>query len=259
MKTKSATYLSFRLSLLLIIVGLCVTANLFAGTKQQGAIQQCADGNAATPSACNTTGKLGYTSVNIGDRQSHYGEGDSLPVRILFNNLVVGQIYTVRIAYDFTTNGKYAVDYLTSVYRTESINNNPCVGVPGCVAASPNSTAPIPVDSQVAAGPDRQPFTGDDITQIPGDITLFGGSGLLVAEDSFVGNLDADSFQILSLSFTATVSNPVIAYGAHVAIQSDWGTGATASSVAGSRYQNSVVNFSGGSVGKSNVTMLLSQ
>ena len=253
MKTRSGTSLSLRLSILLVIAGLCGTATVFAG-----AIQQCADGNAATPSACNTTGKLGYTSGNIGDRQSHYVEGDSLPVRIVLDKLVVGGTgYTVTIGYDFTTKGKFAIDYLTSYDRTESINNNPCVGVAGCSQGT-FTTAPIPIDLRVSAGADQIPGNGDDVTQIPGVFTAFGATITNVSSYTYVGNLDADSFTMITVTFTANSSNVVIAYGAHVATQTDWGTGA-ASSVVGSRYQNSVVNFSGGSVGKSKVTMLLSQ
>jgi hypothetical protein len=133
-------------------------------------LDTCANGPTTAPVQC--TG-ANWENGNLNGTKSHYFEGDSVPYRTVFDGLIIGNTYTVKIQYDTTQGGKHALDYLTSFDRTEPTpGNNPCTQKQGgsivniCNPLSFVTTA-IPVDPNVSAGQDGVP-SGDDITQIPG-------------------------------------------------------------------------------------------
>src|SRR5262245_15446605 len=174
---------SFTARALVILAGLLLMAT--ASFAQKGVfapqlvnpsvdIDQCANGPLATPIHCDTaSGNSGYTRGNLNESKWHYVEGQSIPIRVVGTNLIVGKTYHPTLGYDFTKAGKFAVDYLTTYDRTESVSNNPCVGVTGC--AGPPTTFAIPVDPQVTNGFNGVddgapgPTGGDDIAQIAGN------------------------------------------------------------------------------------------
>lgn len=212
-------------------------------------IEQCANGPASTPIPCNVSGgNDGYTRGNLVRSKSHYVEGDSVPIRVIATGLTVGQSYTVTIGYDYTKGGKYADDYLTSYNRTESVNNNPCVNVTGCTLASVQ-TFPIPIDPEVTAGFDQTLGTSDDITQISGVFSIFGGTITNVSGYTRTGTQASDSSKLITITFTANQENVVIAYGSHIATRLDWGIGNSAIAISGSPYHNFVSAFPGANSG----------
>jgi len=114
-----------------------------------------------------------WQNGNLNGSQAHYSEGDSVPYRAVFSSLVAGATYTATLEWDTTQSSKHAIDYLTTWNRTA--NPDPCTGVAGVPAgscSSPTSFA-IPVDANVTNGPNGAPLGGDDITQIPGNFTVF--------------------------------------------------------------------------------------
>ena len=135
-------------------------------------LDQCANGQVSAPVPCTLAA---WQNGNVNQNQAHYREGDSVPYRMKFDQLTIGGTNTLTISYDTTKNGKHALDYLTTYDRTENVGNNPCSGVQGCSLAV-KTTFPIPLDPKVAAGQNQIPADGDDITQIPGVFTLFGGN-----------------------------------------------------------------------------------
>jgi hypothetical protein len=212
-------------------------------------IEQCANGPLAAPIHCNvSTGNDGYTRGNVNESKSHYFEGNSLPIRIVATGLTAAQTYTVTIGYDYTKGGKYATDYLTDYDRTESVMNDPCVGVTGCVLAS-ETTFPIPLDPEVANGFDEAPGGGDDITQIPGSFSCFGCTITGVSGYTRSGDQSGDSSKTITITFTANQANIVIAYGAHISTRSDWGLQNSAINISGSPYHNFIVDFPGANSG----------
>jgi hypothetical protein len=212
-------------------------------------IEQCANGPLAAPIPCNTqSGNDGYTRGNVNESKSHYLEGQSVPIRFIATDLVVGSTYTVTLGYDYTKSGKYATDYLTNYNRTESVNNDPCVGVPGCTLAGV-TTFGIPVDPEVTNGFNQAPGGGDDIVQIPGNFSCFGCT--ITAFSGYVrsGSQAGDSSKTFTLTFTAQKTNIVIAYGSHISTRSDWGLANSAVNISGSPYHNFVVDFPGANGG----------
>jgi hypothetical protein len=212
-------------------------------------IEQCANGPLAAPINCNvSSGNDGYTRGNVNASKSHYFEGDSVPIRMIASGLTVGVSYTVTLGYDYTKGGKYATDFLTRYDRTESVMNNPCVGVTGCTLASEISF-PIPVDPEVTNGFDQTNGTADDIVQIPGAFSCFGCTITAVSGYTRSGSQAGDSSKAVTITFTANQVNIVIAYGAHISTRTDWGLDNSAIAISGSPYHNYVVDFPGANSG----------
>lgn len=215
--------------------------NLESSTNIGVNFEQCANGPQTAPISCNvSSGNDGYTRGNLTASKAHYFEGDSVPIRIIATGLTAGQSYTVTIAYDFTSGGKYAFDYLTDYNRTEAVNNNPCVGVSGCTLASAQ-TFPIPIDPFVQANA----ATG----QIPGNFTIFGGTITNVSGYSTTVAGNGDITKYLTITFTANQENVVIAYGAHISTRDDWGVNNSAIAITGSPYHNFIQEFPGANQG----------
>lgn len=239
---------SFSARAFVLIAGLFLLSSAsFAQKTTEAAttlnIEQCANGPLSSPIHCDVTGANdGYTRGNLVSSKSHYFEGDSVPIRITSENLPLGS-YTVTIGYDFTKGGKYATDYLTDYDRTESVMNNPCVGIQGCNLGS-FTTFPIPVDSDVTNGFDQMSGTGDDITQIPGVFTCFGCTITGVSSYTLTGSVAGDSSKLITLSFTNTQANIVIAYGSHISTRADWGFTHSAINITGSPYHNFIAAIS---------------
>jgi hypothetical protein len=166
-----------------------------------------------------------------------------------FDNLAVGTSYTVVLGYDVTHSGAHAIDYLGS-WNTLNISNrttntvatragiNPCSGVAGCVLGSPSSTAPITLDN-IAVTNQTNPYTSGSIYQPSNQVfTIWGATGLTFAYESIDGNVATDS-QVerrIRVTFTPTVSNPVLAWSGHIAYGGDWGAGNSAGGISGSPY-----------------------
>src|SRR4030095_3087321 len=124
---------------------------------------------------------------------------------------------------DTTKGGKHALDYLTTFNRTVA-TANPCLGVSGC---SVSSTFPIPADPQV---------TGGGVPPVAGNFTLYGGTITSVSAYSYPNGtgFTGDKSAQIAITFTASVANPVLAWGGHIAARADWGTGNSAISISGS-------------------------
>ena len=135
-------------------------------------LDQCANGAVGgAPIQC--TGAA-WQNGNLNHNQAHYFEGESIAYRLRFTGLIAGSTNTVTIEWDTTENTKHALDYVTTFNDSET-DANPCSGVVGCVLIEKTEFA-IPPDSLVTAGHDGVAGTPDDITQIPGVFTLFGGT-----------------------------------------------------------------------------------
>jgi hypothetical protein len=113
-------------------------------------INQCANGPAPSPNSdgCAVTGggNVGWVTGSLGQSNSVYYEGDSVPYRVSFGSVSLAA-HTVTIERDTTKGGKHALDQITSFNRTVA-DANPCLGFAGC-DSYPVTTFPIPPDPQV--------------------------------------------------------------------------------------------------------------
>ncbi|XOU94656.1 MAG: SdrD B-like domain-containing protein [Candidatus Kerfeldbacteria bacterium] len=241
-KTKRVLYKTLNIiATLALILNTSMIGVFIAPNEAQAAesakISQCANDPAPSPSTdgCATDAKEWVTG-NLGASKSVYYEGDTIPYKMEMGGLTIDSTNnTITIKWDTTKADKHAIDYLTT-YNETVLTADPDIGIPGLTP----TTYPIPNDPQ-----------NSGITQIPGVFTLFGGTITNVGNyeypdgSGFVG----DKTAIITVTFTADVANPVLAWGGHISTREDWGDENSAIAIPGSPYHSSLVelNGSGGS------------
>ncbi|MEO8274086.1 MAG: hypothetical protein ABI620_08460, partial [Chloroflexota bacterium] len=227
---------------MLLVTPLGVAPVAAAGS---GDIDQCANDPAPSPpsNGC-ATSSSDWVNGNLNSSKSVFLEGDSIPYRIKLDGLATSGSNTVTIEWDTTKGGKHAIDYITTWNRSV-LDANPCLGVAGCALGS-FTTFPIPVDPQVG---------GAGVTQAAGVFTMFGGTITSVSAYSYSGGggFTGDKMASITLTFTASVANPVLAWGGHIATRADWGLNNSAVAITGSPYHTRIleVNGSGGNQDRS--------
>ncbi len=196
-------------------------------------LDQCAnaDGSGGAASDCDP---VNWVNGNLGESKARYLEGDSIPYRMRFDNLATSGTHTVTIEWDTTKSDKHAIDYLTSFNRTVT-TANPCAGVSSC--GSP-STFAIPTDPQVS---------GAGVTQVAGNFTLFDGTITSVSAYSYPdgSGFAGDTSARITITFTASQPDPVLAWGGHIATRADWGFDNSAVNISGSPYHMRLIDLDG--------------
>ena len=215
---------------LLAVTGIAFAANPSAD------IDQCANDPAPSPNTngC-ATNQNEWVNGNLGASKSFYKEGDSIPYRIKMDNLSLTPGHVITIEWDTTKSSKHALDYLTT-FNYSVADANPCLGVSGCNPLLFDAF-PIPSDSQV---------TGGGVTPVPGDFRMYGGDITGVsAYSGGAGFPTGDNSRSITITFTATVANPVLAWGGHIATRADWGSGNSAVAISGSPYHSRLLALDG--------------
>jgi hypothetical protein len=148
---------------------------------------------------------------------SAYAEGQTIPSRLVIIGETAGA-HALEIAYDFqdSSSTRHFVDFVESFDRTVPQSTaDPCAGVTGC-SGSP-TTVGIPADATIA-------------NQRAGVMSIWNAAGLSLSGYSTTTSGGAIT-KHLTLSYTAAAGmNVVVAFGAHIASASVWGTGSGASS-----------------------------
>src|SRR4029453_11921937 len=87
------------------------------------------------------------------------------------------------------------------------------------------------------------------VTPNPGVFRLYGGTFGTGAVSSYSypngAGFSGDKSARLSITFTATQANPVLAWGGHIATRLDWGSGNSAVSIPGSPFHTRLVALDG--------------
>jgi uncharacterized repeat protein (TIGR01451 family) len=200
-------------------------------------IDQCANDQAPSPNTdgCNSNANQ-WVNGNLGASKSFYKEGDSIPYRLKFTNLATSGSHNVIIEWDTTKSDKHALDYITTFNRTVA-NANPCLGVSGCNPGT-FTTFAIPADPQV---------TGAGVTPVAGNFQFYGGTITSVSAYSYPNGagFTGDKSARITITFTASVANPVLAWGGHIATRADWGTNNSAVAISGSPYHTRLIDLDG--------------
>jgi hypothetical protein len=238
------------------------TSTTFTDANPSASLDQCANGQAPSPSTdgCDADAS-DWVSGNLGASKSFYREGDSIAYRMVFQNLATGggNSHSVTIEWDTTKAGKHAIDYITTFNRTVA-DADPCLGIPvahGDPSCGAASTFAIPKDPQVDNG------SGSPISQIPGLLTLYGGTITSVSAPTSVGStscsaltlgkycystgpgFSGDKSAAITVNFTASQSNPVLAWGGHIATRANWGINNSAIAISGSPYHTRLIDLDG--------------
>ena len=188
-------------------------------------IDQCANGTFASPQQC---AGAQWQNGNVNENNSHYREGDTVPFRIKLTGLTAGTTYSVTIQWQYLNSGKHAYDYITS-YNASETTADPCSNA-GFVCSAPTSTFPIPADPTLAS------CTGFTGTQVPGVFTLFGGTITSLSAYGTTTCGTGNQFQSITINFTASAADEVLAWGGHIASDFDWGPNTGAEAISGSPY-----------------------
>jgi hypothetical protein len=252
-------------------------------------LDQCRNGGLVTSGTQTSTqclgsgsGSSGWVNGNAGASNAHYAEGESISYRARLTNLHNNDQVTLILGYDVIHNGHDALDFLTDKNRWQlpettvaATPDLPCSGVSGC---DPNAvqtlaiTAPpknIQVDKSKTlangcqtsgTGSVQQPATS--FNAVPSAQRVMEFFGATPGTFSYVGpdvNLldkNGDQEQQVQITFTANGTNPVIAWGAHIASRLDWGCDGgpqSASGISGSPYhmriKSAIVNGTALSLG----------
>jgi hypothetical protein len=194
---------------------------------------------------CATVGPNGWKT---GNNDGPFLEGDTVPYRTRFLNLVVGNEYRIQIEWDTSKAGKHALDYLKT-YNATVLSADPCKSLLGVSCPNLADTAPIPNDTIM----DSDPEWGG--VQDPGDFSLFNGTitsvstYTLVKSDSTTvteppgadctsgGCYDGDTSTFIDVTFKAdSINDVVLAWGGHIASRLDWGIENSAAFISGSPF-----------------------
>jgi len=160
-----------------------------------------------------------------------------IPAVSLYTGTTIGTVYSVTIGYDIIKNGKHAIDYLGTYNNTET-TADPCSDIiSGCTPAGFDDTVPVPPDTSNA-------LVGalGTVSQPPGVFTIWGGTFHYTGSVApFYNNyVNGDTHRSITLTFKATGTNVVIAWGGHVAWAGDWGSGNSAGGISGASYHTNL-------------------
>ena len=191
----------------------------------QADLDQCRNGTELAPVGCDDSAE--WVNGNANAQQAHWSETEYLAYRMKFTGLTPGP-YTVVIGYDILKSGKHAIDYLGTYNATET-TANPCAGLADCTGTP--MTWPIPEDTLTVTS-NINPNTGLPIVQHAGEFTMWGGTITDAQYLTYAGGEE----RLIKVTFNATITDPVLAWGGHIAWIGDWGAGNSAVAVSGSPY-----------------------
>jgi uncharacterized repeat protein (TIGR01451 family) len=204
------------LSAFLFILVVCITPIQSMASEAT----QCANAkNDSDPDTCEL-----WVNGNINHSKASYFEGEAIPYRVVIDAAVIGHEYEITIGWDAVVSDKNALDFL-STYNRDVTSADPCSGVSLCTLATPSSTAAIPADIRMQRGRDDIDGNDDDITQTPGEFTVWGGTIVSVGGYNYpAGFAYTGSHEItLTLRIVASADSVVLAWGGHMASRLDWG------------------------------------
>src|SRR4051794_6736387 len=214
--------------------GTLTARSSFTDANPSADLDQCANDPAPSPNTdgCSASA-TDWVNGNLNAAKAVYFEGDSIPYRMVLDNLSLAK-HTITIEWDTTKSGTHALDYLTSYDRTVA-TANPVLGVTG--PGSP-TTFPIPTDGQV---------TGAGVTPVAGNFTMYGGTITSASAYSYAdgSGFDGDKSARITLTFTASQANPVLAWGGHISSRADWGANNSAVAISGSPYHTRLIDLDG--------------
>lgn len=232
--SKSFFNISFLSFALLSLVGFSAS-NLNAQQLNEAAdLDQCRNGKIGSEEPCIGNN---WVNGNLNPQNTHYKEGDSVPYRYKFTGLTPGTPNQVTIGYDSIHSGVHALDYLTTFNRTEG-SADPCSDLLSVAVCSSPTTFPIPIDPNVV----NNNLTG---VQIPGVFTFYGGTITSVSSYTVEPQGGGTVRTTITIFFTPTIENSILAVSGHIATRADWGADNSAIAIAGSPYHMRLLDLNG--------------
>jgi len=214
---------------------------------------QCQPGpNNVATFDCTTAGPDGWKT---GNNDGPFQEGDTVPYRTRFQNMVPTNEYRVQIEWDTSKGGKHALDYLKT-YNATVLSADPTASLSGSVTWGTPSPFAIPnPDSIMQSDPEWGGVQDSgDFTIYNGTITSVSTYTLEKSDLSLVteppgtactsgGCYDGDTSTYIDVFFTANDSDVLLAWGGHIASRIDWGNGNSAAAISGSPFHMRINEF----------------
>lgn len=220
--------------------------------SQSANLDQVRNGSAAAPISPAT-----WVNGNAGPTNAHYAEGYSIPYRMHITGLSSGS-HVLVIEWDTKDQNGHAIDYIT---HYDNMDNpvgshmatfghapeviDPTLGIAGLGAATTfDIPAPSSAGSEVAGQPTNS-FNALDASLRK--MTIYGGTITNMsyvfeeAQDATTGSTQTR----LSITFSTTNSQVLLAWGGHIAAEYDWGAGRGATGVNGSPYHTRLISLDG--------------
>ncbi len=229
------------------------------GFSQSTNLSQSANGPASAP-----LNPPQWQNGNVNANQAHYVEGQSVAYRQVMTSLPVGVPIKLTMEFDATSNNKIAIDFITRYNRLEPHDQfghpaeviNPLTGVAGTFAAP--TTFPIPAPPQGPSVVTGQPTTAYNAVNAAGEayMTIYNGTITNIAYTDINGvpstvdwnNPGTNQALKFTITFTASASDVVIAWGGHISSGQDWGDN-SAAGIPGSPYHMRQKDWSLGNLG----------
>lgn len=180
-----------------------------------------------------------WINGNLNQSSAHYIEGQSVPYRVILSDLPTGVPSSIKIEWDIRQSGKNAIDYITGPQRiSETVD--PAIGVTGAGLPTPYS---IPTPNALIRANSFNALTNDDNNK---SLWAYNVSSLNFGSYVDGSDTDANSSTSVVITFTPTSPTVVLAWGGHIAAESDWGAGNGATALPGSPYHTRVLELCNG-------------
>ena len=249
MKLASRCFHFFKTSSLLLIPLLFYSISTF-GQNPAGNLDQIRNGSAASPDD-----PANWVNGNAGPSNAHFAEGYSIPYRLHITGLSSGS-HVAIIEWDTKHGNGHAIDYIThysnldnpagshqATFKHDAEIIDPTIGISGLGAVS---TFPILPPSSVGSERAGQPTASFNALGAT-DMTIYGGT-ITAMKYLIENNPDGSTAQTvtrLSITFTTTNTQVLLAWGGHIAAEYDWGPGRGATGVSGSPYHTRLISIDG--------------
>ena len=170
----------------------------------------------------------GWQNGDLNRNNSTYAEGKVVPFRLAIEGLTAGSSHTITIEYDFTAGGHEAYDFLASY--NASYSPDLCGSGGGAVS----SLCPSSLGTAALAGFPADPNPGTSgllvsgaqaYANVPRQMTLYGGTFVganPITVPSHTGSVNSNSSAEVTVSFQATGTAVLFAWGGHLAQSAYW-------------------------------------
>ncbi|MFM7328494.1 MAG: hypothetical protein ACKO3B_07155, partial [Bacteroidota bacterium] len=190
-----------------------------------------------------------WTTGNASEASSHYVEGQSIPYRMVLNNLTAGS-HTLVIGWDIRNNSKSAIDYITGFQRIEE-RVNPLSGLTGTFSAPQLVPIPAPARNTAAKGLyGTQQMPVYSFNRIPGadkNLAIYNAtiSEALVYSEGDPSATTAETRLTIKFNVPSGGRTVVLSWGGHLASRLDWGGNNTSGDINGSPYHTRFISLDG--------------
>jgi hypothetical protein len=168
---------------------------------------------------------VAWQNGNLNANNTAYPEGGVVPFRLAIEGLAPGT-HTIHINYDFSASGHKAYDFLATWNVTNAAGAicSPSGGAISsmCPSLPTARSMNFPTDAYVADG--LRVTGAENYSAAPRRLTIWGGTLLSISSPTHSGSVSGNSSADFVVTFNATGSAVLLAWGGHLAQSAYWDT-----------------------------------